>query len=782
MSVLLTKQSLNIAILTIRLIKGYGVDIVVDQQASLMSRRGHRVTVFTTEYDPGYFSDRDYRVEVVPKHSSRFISFLKKSQFDVIIAHTSPFFEILPALRPYKVTIAYEHGDPTPSLFPKDDAVIRQNIKDYKRSQIYPEVDSVIAISRFIAEDIGWPQATIIYNGADHLKTDNHCNSDIFPADLAEQYNISEHKIKILCVSRLGRDEAKCKGFDLFVKFKKLLDTDDRYEFIILGKGTTEDKSQIEQYGIKVILNASAAELIAAYKLCDIFVSFSKWEGFNLPLVEAQSYGKPAFAIDWCCHKEVTPLVFSGYETIAYYIMSLSRDELITLGKKCQKFVSKFTWQQNVSELIEFLANRSKLSCQKLNVFRPLFYKRFYYRFYFYKIYSRMYNLLKGIPLAVGIYRFLITIANRWRNIQCRFVKSQTNKGIVNSEQIFPPCRPHLIPKNSYKKGLVSICILSKNKLEFIKPCMESLVEHTDLNSVEILIGDTGSTDPNVFEFYKTLPQNIRLNKFGFYNFSINNNVLAREALGEYILFLNNDTKVTQGWLEPLIRPFQFERVGIVGPKLLFKDGTIQHAGVEIFTTPPYRYVGWHPHSKFPSDYPDANILKDMPGVTGACLAIRHDLFNHLGGFDEDYMEECQDMDLCLQAREQRYRVIYTPHSTVYHYENGTRTRKESHSDRFYFQNRWKNYIETALFTRNSQSEPWRPLINIELSEDLSNLESCIVFIKKAKMVSPNIHFTIKTEANQIPGKLNDALIGFQVRIIPAGYEDNHMYDHIIKT
>jgi len=350
------EKALNIAILTIRLMKGFGVDTVVDQQATLLSKLGHRVTVFTVYHDAEYFKSGAYHVKIIVENMSNFLFFLKNARFDVVMAHTSPFFEILPFIRPYSFTVAYEHGSPEPSFFPGADGKARQCIKDYRCWSVYPDVHSVVAISNFVAEDIKWPWATVIYNGADHLKTDEVIRGFVDTESLAGNYNINPNKFKILCVSRFGDGEANYKGIDTFVKFKKLFKHDSRYEFIVLGRGTEEEKALIEKKGIKVIINATKEELISAYKLCDIFVSFSKWEGFNLPVVEASSYGKPAFAIDCCCHSEVTPLVFSDYRAMAKKINSLSKDDLSSYGRGCKDFVSRFTWKKNVSKLAEFFS------------------------------------------------------------------------------------------------------------------------------------------------------------------------------------------------------------------------------------------------------------------------------------------------------------------------------------------------------------------------------------------------------------------------------------------
>jgi GT2 family glycosyltransferase len=109
-----------------------------------------------------------------------------------------------------------------------------------------------------------------------------------------------------------------------------------------------------------------------------------------------------------------------------------------------------------------------------------------------------------------------------------------------------------------------------------------------------------------------------------------------------------------------------------------------------------------------PADEPEANVASSVPAVTGACLLTRRSLFAAVGGFDERYAEECQDVDLCLAAIARGQTVVYQPRSVVFHYENGTRTVREQRVDRALFRRRWAAFLEDTVLARPAQSEPWR--------------------------------------------------------------------------
>lgn len=777
----------SIGILAVRMKKGYGVDVVVDIQATVLSQRGYHVIVYTIDYDKEYYQERPYKIVELPGASLKVVTYLKNRGHDIIIAHTTPFFETIPLIAQKVVTICYEHGDPTPIFFPEDEQPVRQRIKDNKVIHVYPGTHKVLAISRFIAGDIGWKGASVIYNGSDHLTryTKDLDSDKIIDSKEAfsEKYGLDASRRFILCVSRLGRGEGNYKGVYDFVDFTKCFKHKEKYVFIVLGKGKVSDKEELEQHGITVLLNADKEELVSAYKSCDVFISCSKWEGFNLPLVEAQSFGKPSFAIDCACHREVTQNVYESYRDIADKIEELSDDALIETGKNSKAFISDYTWEKNVDQLEKIICDtiqeRERSENRKFSI--KEFSGDLLYRLYFV-----LYNNLRQYPIlkklyGLSVHQYLVCKAkiNYWK-LKIEERKKVPSEVQVLKEKLVPDDRPPIGKNTIYQKGLVSICILTKDKLDLIKPCIESIQKHTDSEKIEILIGDTGSTDGEVLDYYKTLSGNIRIFYYNHYNFSENNNTLSLQANGEYLLLLNNDTCVTKGWLQGLLAPLKFDNVAITGPKLLFRNNFIQHAGVEVFTREPYRYVGWHPYANFPEDHPETIFLKSMPAVTGACMMIRHQIYDSFGGLDTSYQEECQDIDLCLNATARGYRIIYTPQTCIYHYENQTRTVKESGRDRALFKQKWQNYIDASIFSRFSQSEPWHPAVCLHLNGNKDKDIQKIEYFRNLSASVPNPILTIKADKIETAKEFSESIGEYNARCLPSDYEDNVRYDQIL--
>lgn len=143
--------------------------------------------------------------------------------------------------------------------------------------------------------------------------------------------------------------------------------------------------------------------------------------------------------------------------------------------------------------------------------------------------------------------------------------------------------------------------------------------------------------------------------------FAIGCNMGALYADSDVLVFLNNDTEVQPGWLEPLVSALEDPTVGAVGARLTYPDGTIQHAGVTVDMAQ-YGREAQNVHEDLPSRYVDA--------VTGACLAIRRDVFLDVGMFDDGFWNGYEDVDLCLRLRDLGYRIWYAADSHVVHHES----------------------------------------------------------------------------------------------------------------
>lgn len=221
---------------------------------------------------------------------------------------------------------------------------------------------------------------------------------------------------------------------------------------------------------------------------------------------------------------------------------------------------------------------------------------------------------------------------------------------------------------------LVSVIIPTKDQLPLLQQCVETLLEKTAYRNFEVLIVDNGSSSPEALAWLDGVERmgldQLRVLRYPQpFNYSAMNNLAARQARGEYLLLLNNDTAVLQGdWLDGMLNHAQRPEVGIVGAKLLYPDGRIQHAGVVLGLNGPAD----HPHIGDPLNTPGHMhrllVDQDLSAVTGACLMVRKSLYEEVGGLDEEaFKVSYNDVDLCLKVRQAGYLVVWTPHVLVMH-------------------------------------------------------------------------------------------------------------------
>jgi len=224
---------------------------------------------------------------------------------------------------------------------------------------------------------------------------------------------------------------------------------------------------------------------------------------------------------------------------------------------------------------------------------------------------------------------------------------------------------------------LVSIIIPTRDRVDLLRTCLESIAQLTSYPAYEIVLIDNGSVNPETFRYYDTLMDagRVRLLKYDEpFNYAAINNYAAKEAKGDHLLFLNNDTEViSPDWIEQMLMHSCRKDIGAVGAKLYYPDGSIQHAGVILGIGG----TAGHSH-KFISRssrgyFNRLMIVQNLSAVTGACMMVRRDVFDKVSGFDENFTHAFNDVDLCLKIRQNGYLIVFTPFAELYHYESKTR-------------------------------------------------------------------------------------------------------------
>lgn len=248
---------------------------------------------------------------------------------------------------------------------------------------------------------------------------------------------------------------------------------------------------------------------------------------------------------------------------------------------------------------------------------------------------------------------------------------------------------------------LASIIIPTRNAQHLVEACITSVRKLTRYLNYEIILVDNGSDDPAALAYFAEINklENIRVIRDEQpFCYSAINNRAAEQAKGDILVFLNNDIEVINPeWLDELVSHACRPGVGAVGARLIYPNGTIQHAGIVL------GIGGWagHAHKSFSSLHHGyagrLTLLNNYSAVTGACLAVKKTYFMQVGGFDEVNLRvACNDVDLCLKFTELGLRNLYTPFASLYHHESATRGYEDTPEKKVRFQNEvaymWKRW------------------------------------------------------------------------------------------
>jgi GT2 family glycosyltransferase len=255
------------------------------------------------------------------------------------------------------------------------------------------------------------------------------------------------------------------------------------------------------------------------------------------------------------------------------------------------------------------------------------------------------------------------------------------------------------------KSPKLSIIIPNHEHADNLKRCVNSIIEKSSYQNFEMIIIENGSCETKTFALYEKLKKrdDVQIIEWNQpFNYAAVNNFAVNYARGEVLLFLNNDTQVINSdWLERMLEHAVRHDVGAVGAKLYYPDHTIQHAGIIVGLCG----VAGYCHKFFPGENSGykgrLKIVQNFSAVTAACLMIRNEVFQEVGGFDERYSLAYNDVDLCLKIREKGYVIVWTPYAELYHDESKTRGYEDDpekqgrfQQEKELFRQKWSGVLE----------------------------------------------------------------------------------------
>jgi GT2 family glycosyltransferase len=268
---------------------------------------------------------------------------------------------------------------------------------------------------------------------------------------------------------------------------------------------------------------------------------------------------------------------------------------------------------------------------------------------------------------------------------------------------------------------LASIIIPTRDKVEILKACVESIQQRTDYATWEIVIVDNGSCEPQTLAWFRQVQQDAKIRVIsypGLFNYSAINNFAVQHAQGNVVVLLNNDIEVIScDWLTEMVGHALRPEVGAVGAKLLYPNGMVQHAGVALgiggVAGHVHRYLG----ETEPGYYYRAIATQNYSVVTAACLAVRKRVYEDVGGLDAVNLKVAfNDVDFCLKLLKAGYRNVFTPYALLYHHESLSRGHDDTPEKKAIFEQEF-GYMKTYW---GKISDPaYNPNLSLEF-EDFS--------------------------------------------------------------
>jgi GT2 family glycosyltransferase len=311
-------------------------------------------------------------------------------------------------------------------------------------------------------------------------------------------------------------------------------------------------------------------------------------------------------------------------------------------------------------------------------------------------------NRIHHIPRV--LYHWRRTLASTADNVQCKPKMLEAGRLALEahlerrqeSGHVAVDWRTYLywVKREVVDPQKISIIMFARDRVDLVVRCIDSLTSNTRYAPYEIVVVDNDSQSEA-----RAYPSDFRhrlLRYSGPFNFSAINNFAARQTDSPWLLFLDPHIEVIEtDWLIMMAEHVQRREVGAVGPRLLYPDDTVQHAGIVVGVSG----IAEHAFRGLPAEAPGVcrqlQATRNYSAVTGACLLTRRDVFDEVGGFDEESLPvSFADVDLCLKMRRAGYVIVYTPFAKLYFHESAARGRTAEEVEANVMRERWPEVLE----------------------------------------------------------------------------------------
>lgn len=306
--------------------------------------------------------------------------------------------------------------------------------------------------------------------------------------------------------------------------------------------------------------------------------------------------------------------------------------------------------------------------------------------------------VLRATEAARGIRHVPSVLCRRWGDeLDSRMLEEQALKRALNRRgidgEVESGCAEgfYRVRRAVADGRRVSVIIPTCGARDLYKTCIETLRNITTGVELEVIVIDDIPAENRAAKTWLHLHADRVIPAEPPFNWSRYNNVGAAAASGDFLLFLNDDIEITEpGWLTAMLEHAQRPEVGVVGPQLLYPNGTVQHAGMFLAAMGVARHISRGRGRDELGYFGLARTQRNVSAVTGACLMSRREVFRQLGGFDEAHDIVNNDLDYCLQVQRHGLLCVFTPHASLIHHEGATRAQLPDHYAEARFAQRWR--------------------------------------------------------------------------------------------
>ena len=260
--------------------------------------------------------------------------------------------------------------------------------------------------------------------------------------------------------------------------------------------------------------------------------------------------------------------------------------------------------------------------------------------------------------------------------IQAVWNRQFFNRGMLDKVAVVDGMRLRYDP-GPHHGPLVDIIVPTRDRVDLLQMCVSSVLTGTNYPRFHVHIVDNGSVEPETHAYFEEITKDGRVRVLKYdqpFNYSAINNFAVSHGRGQIIVLLNNDIEITdRQWLDRMVALAVQPEIGAVGARLLYPDGTLQHAGVILGIGGVAAHAFPHADPSTTAEYGRAQVTQQYSAVTAACLAVRRDVYDAVGGLDESLAVAFNDVDFCLRIRRKGWINVWTPHVTAFHHESASR-------------------------------------------------------------------------------------------------------------